>query len=175
MANPEAVLGRKVFENVFQVAAYVAPIRARGRKLVTTNGCFDILHVGHVHYLYESARLGDILVVGVNCDEVVRKIKGEDRPIQSQDERCRVVAAFEMVDGAFIFREDDPREFLKVLCPDVHVKGGDYDAEAIVERETVESGGGIVKTVSFLEGHSTSALVERHGRSSASELEELEM
>jgi rfaE bifunctional protein nucleotidyltransferase chain/domain len=104
--------------------------------------------------------MGDILVVGVNCDEVVSRQKGPHRPLQSEQDRCAIVAALEMVDFAFIFREDDPRQFLSVLKPQVHVKGGDYVAEEIIERAEVEAHGGVVRTVPFLEGRSTSALVK---------------
>jgi rfaE bifunctional protein nucleotidyltransferase chain/domain len=152
--------GPKFFRDVHEVRSATAALRAEGRTLVTTNGCFDILHAGHVQYLYEAAAMGEILAVGVNCDDVVRRHKGPGRPVQNEEDRCRIVAALEMVDFAFIFREEDPREFLAVLKPDTHVKGGDYVASDIVERAVVELNGGMVRTVSFVDGRSTSRLVE---------------
>jgi rfaE bifunctional protein nucleotidyltransferase chain/domain len=112
-----------------------------------------------VRYLAEAAALGDLLVVGVNADATVQRLKGPGRPVRGQDDRGLVVAALAMVDASFIFTEDDPRAFLQVLKPDVHVKGGDYTAD-IVERETVERNGGRVRIVSYLKGHSTTAIVK---------------
>jgi rfaE bifunctional protein nucleotidyltransferase chain/domain len=152
----------KAFADVQQVARTIAPLRAAGKTLVTTNGCFDIIHAGHIQYLYEAAAMGDILVVGVNSDDTVRGLKGEGRPLQSEQDRCRILAALEMVDCAFVFREADPRQFLAVLRPDVHVKGGDYTTD-IIEKDVVESHGGVVRTVSFLKDHSTTSLIRRAG------------
>jgi rfaE bifunctional protein nucleotidyltransferase chain/domain len=151
----------KVCADVREAARVVAALRAGGRTLVTTNGCFDIVHAGHVQYLYDAARLGDILAVGINCDEVVRRRKGPGRPVQSQQDRTAIVAALEMVDVAFVFEEDDPREFLEVLRPEVHVKGGDYQADAIIEKDVVKCYGGQVRIVPYLEGRSTSRIVAR--------------
>ena len=154
--QPEA----RAFGNVHELAAYLAPFRAQGKTLVTTNGCFDIIHSGHVRYLAEAASLGDILVVGVNSDATVRSLKGAGRPIRKEDDRVRVVAALAMVDAAFIFPENDPRTFIEVLKPDIHVKGGDYGAD-IIERETVERFGGRVAIVSYVQGYSTTSFVKR--------------
>jgi len=154
--------GARALADVFEVEDAIAGMRRAGRTLVTTNGCFDVLHAGHVHYLHEAAALGDILVVGINRDEVVRRHKGHDRPLQSEQDRCRIVAALRMVDYTFIFGEDDPRAFLAVLKPDFHVKGGDYSADSIIEREVVEQHGGKVVTVSFLTGRSTTSIVSRY-------------
>jgi len=155
------VAGDKVLPTVREVAAVLAPVRAGGRRVVTTNGCFDLLHAGHVQYLHEAARMGDVLVVGVNCDAVVRRLKGAGRPVQGQQDRVRIVAALEMVDYAFVFEQDDPREFLEVLRPDVHVKGGDYTPGDIIERPVVEKYGGVVRIVRLLAGHSTSDIIAR--------------
>ncbi|MFP4162658.1 MAG: adenylyltransferase/cytidyltransferase family protein [Chitinispirillaceae bacterium] len=138
----------------------IEPLRKNGKQLVTTNGCFDLLHAGHVRYLCEAAQRGDLLVVGVNSDETVRKLKGAQRPVQNEKDRVLVVGSLKMVFGAFIFREDDPRAFLEVLKPDIHIKGGDYDRD-ILERETVEKNGGKVEIVSYLEGYSTTSIVSR--------------
>ena len=151
---------RRVFKNVFDVREFLAPLRAQGKRLVTTNGCFDIIHSGHVRYLAEAAGLGDLLVVGVNADETVARLKGPGRPVRREDDRALVVAALGMVDAAFIFREDDPRTFLEALRPDVHVKGGDYTAD-IIERATVERCGGRVAIVSYVNGYSTTSFVKK--------------
>jgi D-beta-D-heptose 7-phosphate kinase/D-beta-D-heptose 1-phosphate adenosyltransferase len=151
--------GPHVFESPSAAAGYLAPLRAGGRTLVTTNGCFDLLHAGHVQYLYEAAARGDLLAVGVNCDEVVRRLKGEGRPVQPEGDRAAIIGALEMVDCAFVFHEGDPCAFLRLLRPEIHVKGGDYTVD-IVEKPVVESYGGRIEIVSFRRGLSTSALIE---------------
>lgn len=150
-----------MFDTAADVRDACAGLRAQGNTLVTTNGCFDIVHAGHVRYLREAALLGNMLVVGINCDDVVRKLKGPGRPVQSESDRCEILAALEMVDAVFVFREDDPRAFLEVLRPDIHVKGADYDPQRIIEKDIVERYGGTVKTVSFLEGRSTTGILAR--------------
>jgi rfaE bifunctional protein nucleotidyltransferase chain/domain len=150
--------------NVFQTASElrdaISGLRRQGKTLVTTNGCFDIIHAGHIQYLAEAARLGDILAVGVNCDAVVQKLKGKGRPLQGEQDRLAIVASLRMVDFAFIFRENDPCAFLEILRPDVHAKGGDY-TEDIIEKPVVEKYGGKIKIVSFLKEHSTTSLINR--------------
>jgi rfaE bifunctional protein nucleotidyltransferase chain/domain len=153
----------KTFSSVREANETIAPLRSMGKILVTTNGCFDLLHVGHVRCLREAAALGDILAVGINSDDVVRKLKGEGRPLQKAQERLEIVAALEMVDCAFIFTEDDPRAFLEVLRPDVHVKGGDYP-QHIIEKPVVEKYGGVVRIVTLVEGYSTSSIVKKSSR-----------
>ncbi len=150
----------RAFQTAAQVRDAIAPLRAQGKTLVTTNGCFDIIHAGHVQYLAEAAALGDILVVGVNCDNAVARLKGKGRPLQGEQDRLSIVASLVMVDCAFIFREDDPREFIEMLRPDIHVKGGDY-SEEIIEKPVVEKFGGRIRIVSFLAGRSTTSLVQR--------------
>jgi rfaE bifunctional protein nucleotidyltransferase chain/domain len=154
--NPD----KNAFQTALELKAAIEPFRKQGKTLVTTNGCFDIIHAGHIQYLTEASRLGDILAVGVNCDAVVQKLKGKGRPLQNEQDRLAIVASLRMVDYAFIFREDDPRPFLEILRPDVHVKGGDY-IENIVEKPVVEKYGGKIKIVSFLKDHSTTSLVEK--------------
>ena len=110
-----------VFSSAVEVVTFLAPLRAQGKKVVTTNGCFDIIHAGHVQYLYEAAAFGDILVVGINADESVQRLKGPTRPLQPEDDRVYIMGALSMVGAAFIFREDDPRNFLEIIRPDVHV------------------------------------------------------
>jgi D-glycero-beta-D-manno-heptose 1-phosphate adenylyltransferase len=154
----------RVFADAHECAAWLAPLRAAGKKLVTTNGCFDILHSGHIQYLTEAACQGDLLVVGVNADATVRRLKGSDRPVRGENDRVLTVAALSMVDAAFIFTEDDPRTFIEVLKPDLHVKGGDYSGREIIERESVERNGGKVLFLSYVQGISTTALVKKMQR-----------
>lgn len=135
-------------------------LKVQGKKIVSTNGCFDILHLGHVRYLNEARRLGDVLWVGVNSDQSVKKLKGPDRPIQSEQARAEILAALECVDYVTIFHEGTPEEFLKRLKPNTHVKGGDYSGVEIPEKKVVESLGGTVKFLKFTEGHSTSKILE---------------
>ena len=141
--------------------------RRQGKKIVTTNGCFDILHVGHLRYLQAAKRLGDILVAGVNSDDSIRAIRGEKRPLVPEDERAEILAALECVDYVTVFPELDPSQLLRELRPDIHVKGSDYSLDQIIERETVESLGGEVRLLSITPGKSTSNLikliVERYG------------
>jgi len=144
-------------------------LRDLGKKLVFTNGCFDILHVGHVRYLNQARSLGDALVVGVNSDRSVRKIKGESRPIVPESERAEVLAALACVDLVFIFDDPTPKRVIDAIVPDVLVKGADWGISEIVGRDTVESAGGVVLNVPLVEGSSTTEIihkvVERFGKS----------
>jgi len=151
----------EVFVNVLDVARILKPYRDAGKTLVTTNGCFDLVHSGHVRYLTDAAALGDILVVGINADETVSKLKGDNRPIQSERDRVLLISSLKMVDFAFIFKENDPRAFLEVLKPDIHVKGGDYIPEKLPEREVVEKYGGRIAIVPFAPGYSTTSIVNK--------------
>ena len=135
--------------------------RREGKKIVFTNGCFDLLHVGHVRYLQRARRLGDLLVVGLNSDSSVRRLKGPQRPIVPQAERAEVLAALACVDYVTLFREDTPLELIELLLPDVLVKGSDWSKADIVGRNVVEKGGGRVARVRLVPGASTSRLVGR--------------
>ena len=141
--------------------AAVAAWRAAGERIVFTNGVFDLLHRGHVEYLEEAAALGDRLVVGLNADDSVRRLKGPERPIVPEDERRELVAALRCVDLAVLFAEDTPARVIEQVAPDVLVKGGDWAVEHIVGREFVEARGGRVLNIRLREGLSTSTLVER--------------
>lgn len=136
----------------------------QGRRVVFTNGCFDLLHPGHIRYLQEARRLGDALIVALNSDRSVRELKGEKRPILDQNERSEVMAALGCVDYVTIFDESTPREIIAALLPDVLVKGGDWDIDRIVGRAEVEAAGGKVLSLSFVEGCSTSDVIERIAR-----------
>jgi rfaE bifunctional protein nucleotidyltransferase chain/domain len=135
--------------------------RHAGETIVFTNGVFDLLHRGHVEYLEEAAALGDRLVVGLNADDSVRRIKGPERPLVPEEERAELIAALACVDLVAIFSEDTPERLIREVEPDVLVKGGDWPLERIVGREFVEARGGRVLTVPVREGHGTTRLVER--------------
>ncbi|MDZ7779833.1 MAG: D-glycero-beta-D-manno-heptose 1-phosphate adenylyltransferase [Gemmatimonadota bacterium] len=136
--------------------------RPRDRRVVFTNGCFDILHPGHVTYLARARALGDALVVGVNTDASVRRLeKASGRPVVDEKARALVVAALESVDAVCLFDEDTPAALIEALLPDVLVKGGDYAPEQVVGRETVEAAGGRVELIPFVEGYSTTDLLRR--------------
>ena len=128
---------------------------------VFTNGCFDLLHRGHVDYLMRCKRLGDTLVVGMNTDASVRRLKGNTRPVTSEQDRAYVLASLECVDYVILFDEDDPLRLIQTLQPDVLVKGGDWSPEMIVGREVVRARGGAVYSLPFLQGYSTSGLIQR--------------
>lgn len=144
-----------------QVDAAVTGVRSDGRRIVFTNGVFDLLHPGHVRYLQYARQLGDMLVVGLNADASVRRNKGPGRPITPEGERAEVLAALECVDAVVIFGEDTPAEIVRLVQPDILVKGADWPADQIVGRDTVEARGGRVVLVPVEPGHSTSAIVER--------------
>ena len=139
----------------------LASWRERGESIVFTNGVFDLLHRGHVEYLEEAAALADRLVVGINDDASVRRLKGPERPILPEQERRELVAALRCVDLAVLFGEDTPARIIEQVAPDVLVKGGDWAIDRIVGREFVEGRGGRVQTIRVREGHSTTHLVER--------------
>ena len=136
-------------------------LRAAGKTLVFTNGVFDLLHVGHVRYLARARALGDALVVAVNSDRTVRELKGEGRPVINQNERAEILAALRQVDYVTIFDEVSPRTLIARLLPDVLVKGGDYGLHEIHGREEVEAAGGTVISLPFVDGLSTSNIIER--------------
>jgi rfaE bifunctional protein nucleotidyltransferase chain/domain len=141
-------------------------IRAGGKKLVVTNGCFDILHLGHVTYLESARNFGDALLVGVNGDAAVRGLKGAGRPVNSKDDRSAILAALESVSGTCIFEETTAVKFLAVARPDIYVKGGDYTLDTLNqdERRAVESAGGKIRIIPFVPGKSTTALLEKISR-----------
>jgi len=132
-----------------------------GLRVVFTNGCFDILHAGHVQYLEAARNAGDRLVLGVNSDASVRRLKGEQRPVVQEEDRCRVLAALQSVDLVTVFDEDTPQELIELLLPNVLVKGADWAVENIVGAKTVMEHGGEVKTITFLEGRSTTGVIEK--------------
>ncbi len=129
--------------------------RREGKQVVFTNGCFDVIHRGHVELLKEASRLGDFLLVGLNSDDSVRRLKGKGRPLVTQGDRAIVLASIRWVSGVVIFEEDTPRQLLEKLRPDVLVKGGDYETDEIVGRDIVEGDGGRVVIFPYIKGYST--------------------
>ncbi len=136
-------------------------LRASGKRVVFTNGCFDLIHTGHTRYLSVARSLGDLLVVGVNSDASVRALKGGKRPINGQNDRAETLAALESVDFVTIFEELDPYKVISALQPDVLVKGGDWPIEKIIGGDIVEARGGRVVNVPFVEGQSTTGIIEK--------------
>ena len=143
------------------LAARLEARRTRGEHIVSTNGVFDILHVGHVRYLQAARALGDLLVVGVNSDACARRLKGPTRPFTPEDERAELLAALACVDYVTVFDEPTPEAFLAAMRPHLHAKGGDYDVERMPETAVVRANGGEVVALPFVAGRSTTDLVER--------------
>jgi len=144
-----------------ELASRLDQLRAEGKRIVFTNGCFDILHRGHVEYLAAARQLGDVLIVGLNSDASIRRLKGPDRPINPQDDRAAVLDGLRSVDIVTIFEEDTPAQLIAIVEPDVLVKGGDYTEATVVGADVVRARGGRVVIVPLLEGRSTSALIAR--------------
>ncbi|HWP83245.1 MAG TPA: D-glycero-beta-D-manno-heptose 1-phosphate adenylyltransferase [Bacteroidota bacterium] len=136
-------------------------LKNEGKTVVFTNGCFDILHRGHVEYLASAKAMGDVLIVGVNTDDSVRRIKGDSRPVVGEEDRALVVAALASVDYVTLFGEDTPLELIRFLVPDILVKGADWPIEKVVGRDIVEAAGGSVKTISIVPNRSTSAIIQK--------------
>ena len=147
--------------NLHEAILQFGPQKRNGRRVVFTNGCFDLLHPGHIETLEKARSLGDALVVGVNSDRSVRVMKGAGRPILPERERAEILAALECVDGVVIFDEPTPRETIAALLPDVLVKGGDWASDAIVGREEVEAAAGKVISIPVVAGFSTTAILEK--------------
>lgn len=144
-----------------QLDSWVAYWRFLEQRIVFTNGCFDILHLGHIQYLERAAQLGDVLIVGVNSDASVRQLKGPKRPLNPEYARARLLAALEFVEAVVIFEEETPLRLIEKIAPDVLVKGGDYTIETAVGASFVQQRGGEVVILPLVEGFSTTALIER--------------
>ena len=143
------------------LARRLAILRRQGKRIVFTNGCFDLIHPGHVRYLRKARQLGDVLVVALNSDASVRRLKGPTRPLVPQRDRCEVMAALEMVDYVTVFNDNTPYKLIARLQPDVLVKGGDWTPDRIVGADLVHARGGTVRSIRFAPGYSTTRLVER--------------
>lgn len=149
-------------QNKEQLARNLALWKFKDRKVVFTNGCFDLLHKGHVTYLAQAAELGDVLVVGLNSDVSVKKLnKGSNRPIQDQNSRALILASLESVSAVIIFDEDTPADLIKFIQPDVLVKGGDWKPEQIAGYDTVKAKGGEVKVIEYIQGFSTTSIEQK--------------
>ena len=148
-------------KSVSEGAELARTFREGGKRIVFTNGVFDILHPGHLRYLQRARALGDVLIVGLNADASVRRNKGPERPINPQAERAEILEALECVDAVVAFDQDTPAEIIRAIQPDVLVKGADWAEDAIVGRDTVESRGGRVVRVPVEDGYSTTAIIER--------------
>ncbi len=156
-----SLLQSKIINNKTELDRWLACLRFKEKKIVFTNGCFDILHQGHIDYLAKAASLGDVLILGLNSDSSVQRIKGEGRPVQSEKSRAMILAALQFVNIVVLFDEDTPYSLIKSVQPDFLVKGSDYKAEQIVGYDIVSAKGGEVVTIDFLEGHSTSGIINR--------------
>jgi rfaE bifunctional protein nucleotidyltransferase chain/domain len=154
-------LSEKIYSSIDQLQEVLQKIKSIGKKIVFTNGCFDILHVGHVCYLEEARNLGDYLVIGVNADASVSRLKGPSRPINPIQQRMMVLAALQSVDAVISFSEDTPYELIKALSPDLLVKGGDWKVEDIVGSALVLAEGGQVLSLPFTEGWSTTSIEQK--------------
>ena len=148
-------------KNLEHAKEQVQQWKTQGKKIAFTNGCFDLLHLGHVDYLEKARALGDKLILGLNSDSSVSRFKGQNRPIQNQNSRARVLAALQFVDLVVFFNEDTPLNLITEIQPDILVKGSDYLAENIVGADVVKRNGGVVKTIDFIPGYSTSKIVEK--------------
>lgn len=160
-SNDIASDGAAVLLSLEEAAAFAAAQRERGRRVVFTNGVFDLLHPGHVGYLQDARREGDVLVVALNSDRSVRANKGPDRPVIPQHERAELVAALACVDAVLVFDEETPDRVIRAIQPDILVKGADWAADAIVGRDVVEARGGRVVRAQIAEGHSTTEIIRR--------------
>lgn len=157
MARP---LEKKI-QGLKKLKKLIPYLKSRGKSVVFTNGCFDLLHYGHAKYLEDAGKKGDILIVGINSDASVKRIKGKKRPVLNERHRMRLVAALESVDYVVVFNEDTPLEVIKAVKPDVLVKGADWNKNNIVGRDIVASYGGRVSTVKFVKGCSTTGLIRK--------------
>ncbi|MFA7326089.1 MAG: D-glycero-beta-D-manno-heptose 1-phosphate adenylyltransferase [Candidatus Kapaibacterium sp.] len=136
-------------------------LKSDGKTIVFTNGCFDILHSGHVFYLQKAKQQGDILILGLNSDASVRRLKGEKRPINTENDRAIVISELKSIDYVVIFEEDTPQEIISLIVPDILVKGGDYKKEDVVGKDIVESNGGEVVIIPFVDGKSTTSIINK--------------
>ncbi len=154
-------MAKQKIKTLIEMVEIRARLKSEGKKLVFTNGCFDLLHIGHVRYLSRARKMGDALAVAVNSDRSIHEIKGHGRPIVPEAERAEVLAALACVDYVFIFDDPTPQRVIDALVPDVLVKGADWGISEIVGRETVERAGGIVQNIPLVEGSSTTGIIRR--------------
>jgi rfaE bifunctional protein nucleotidyltransferase chain/domain len=152
---------KKIYQDLAALRKQMQAWQAEGEKIVFTNGCFDIVHLGHIDYLEKARAIGQRLVLGINSDASVRRLKGPTRPVVNEYARARMMAAFAFVDAVIMFEEDTPKSLIEALRPDILVKGDDYSVETIVGADFVIDQGGAVCTIPLVEGYSTSSLIEK--------------
>ena len=159
-SNLEQTLLNKIYD-LQSLKTKLADWKSEGKKVVFTNGVFDLLHIGHITYLAKAAELGDKLIIGLNSDSSVKRIKGEGRPVNDQNSRAILLAALFFVDAIVVFEEDTPQQLITTLLPDVLVKGADYAIENIVGGKEVLANGGEVKTIDFVSGYSSTSIIQK--------------
>lgn len=159
-ANLEQSLLNKIID-LQSLENQISVWKGEGKKVVFTNGVFDLLHIGHITYMAKAAELGDKLIIGLNSDASVRRIKGEDRPVNDQNSRAMLLAALFFVDAIVVFEEDTPQQLITTLLPDILVKGADYAIENIVGAREVIANGGEVKTINFVDGYSSTSIIQK--------------
>lgn len=155
------IIQSKILSDLEELKRWLAYWNFKDQKVVFTNGCFDILHRGHIDYLARAAGKGDVLIVGLNTDDSVKRIKGDGRPVQDESSRALILAALQFVNAVVLFDEDTPENLIKIVQPDILVKGSDYKAEEIVGYDVVTAKGGKVVTIDFLEGYSTTGILDK--------------
>ena len=152
---------RQKIKKINELKKIVAELRAKGKKIITTNGVFDILHIGHIRYLQEAKKLGDVLILAINSDSSTKKIKGPKRPLNNENDRAEALAALECVDYVTIFNEENPIKILQEIKPNIHAKGGDYDISQIIEKDIVEKNNGKIVLIPKIKGYSTTDFINR--------------
>jgi D-beta-D-heptose 7-phosphate kinase/D-beta-D-heptose 1-phosphate adenosyltransferase len=152
------LISEKIID-ISKIEEFIFEIKKQNKKIVFSNGCFDIIHRGHVEYLAKASNFGDILIIGLNSDNSVRKLKGENRPVQDQNTRALILSAFSFIDFVIIFDQETPYELIKLIKPDFLVKGADYKPEEIVGYDILQNYGGQVKTIELVKGHSTTNII----------------
>jgi rfaE bifunctional protein nucleotidyltransferase chain/domain len=158
--NKFQILKNKIL-NLVDLQTEISKWRENNEKIVFTNGCFELIHVGHIEYLAKASDLGDKLIIGLNTDDSVKRLKGENRPILDQQARAETLAALFFVDAVIFFDEDTPYQLIKAIQPDILVKGGDYQTDDIVGADIVKNYGGVVETIPLVHGYSTSKIIAK--------------
>ncbi len=154
-------MSKEKIKSIEELQKIVSEVKAQNKKIVTTNGVFDILHIGHIRYLQEAKKQGDVFIMAINTDASVKENKGPKRPLNTENDRAEALAALECVDYVTFFSEKTPVKILEKIKPDIHVKGGDYKIEQIIEKETVEKSGGKIILIPEIEGYATTSLIKK--------------
>ena len=152
---------RQKIKKINELKKIVAELRAKGKKIVTTNGVFDILHICHIRYLKEAKKLGNILIVAINSDSSTKKLKGPKRPLNNENDRAEALAALECVDYVTVFNEENPIKILGIIKPNIHAKGGDYKINQIIEKDIVENNNGKIVLIPKVKGYSTTDFIKK--------------